>query len=59
MDMETEQPKLEQDIVLMPYHQEVNPPASPALEVEQFSSDQGDTEILKDNMEEEMHNIEL
>jgi len=41
----------------MPQHQEVNPPASPDLEAEQVPSDQGDTEILGDNSEGEMHNI--
>ena len=49
--------ELEQDIGLMPYHQEVDPPASLDLEAEKFLSDQGDSEILGDNLEEEMHNI--
>lgn len=57
MDTEMEQPELEKDINLMPYHQEVKPPASPDPEVEQVLSDQGDTKILGDNPEEEMHNI--
>lgn len=29
MDMDMEQQELEQDIHLMPHHQELNPPASP------------------------------
>jgi len=41
-----EKQELEQDIDLMPHHQEVNLPASLHLEEEQVSSDQGDTEIL-------------
>ena len=41
----------------MPHHQEVNPPASPHLEDEQFLSDQEDIEILGDQLEGEMHNI--
>lgn len=42
---------------LMPYNQEVNPLASPDPEAKQFLSDQGDSEILQDNLEEVMHNI--
>ena len=42
---------MEQDIDLMPHHQEVDPTTSP------HPSNQGDTEILGDNLEEEMHNI--
>ena len=57
MDMDIEQKELEQDIGLMPYHQEVDLPASPDPKVEQVPSDQGGTEILWDNLEEEMHNI--
>ena len=41
----------------MPYHQEVDPPASPYLEAEQVLSDQGDAKILGDNPKGEMHNI--
>ena len=41
----------------MHYHQEVDPLASPDLEVERVPRNQGDTEILGDNLEEEMHNI--
>lgn len=41
----------------MPHHQEVDPLASPHLEDEQVPSDQGDTEILGDQSEGEMHNI--
>ena len=52
-----EKQELEQDIDLMPYHQEVEPPASSNLEVEQVLSDQGDTQILGDHSEGEMHNI--
>ena len=52
-----EQPELEQDIDLMPYYQEFDPPNSPNSEVEKVLSDQGDIEILGDNLEEEMHNI--
>ena len=52
-----EQQELEQDIDLMPHHQEVNPPTSPHPEEEKVPSDQGETEILGDNLEEEMHNI--
>lgn len=45
-----------QDINLMPHHQEVNLPTSLLLDDEQFSSDQGDTEIFGDQPEEEIHN---
>ena len=41
----------------MPYHQEVDPPASPDPEAENVPSNQGDTKILGDNPEGEMHNI--
>lgn len=41
----------------MPHHQEVDPLASLDPEAEQVPSDQGDTEILGDNLEGEMHNI--
>ena len=41
----------------MPHRQEVDPPASLDLEVEQVPSDQDDTEILGDQPEGEMHNI--
>jgi len=57
MDTNIEQQELEQDIDLMPQHQEVNPLASPHPKEEQVPSDQGDTKILGDNLEEEMHNI--
>ena len=43
-----EQEELEQDIDLMPHHQEVDPPTSLHLENEQVPSDQGDIEILGD-----------
>ena len=52
-----EKQELEQDIDLMPYHQEFEPPGSLDLEAEQVPSNQGDTEILVDNLEGEMHNI--
>jgi len=35
MDMNMEQKELEQDIDLMPHHQEVDPPTSPHPEEEQ------------------------
>ena len=41
----------------MPHHQEVYPPASLHLEDEKVPSDQGDTKILGDQLEGEMHNI--
>lgn len=52
-----EQQELEKDIKLMPYHQEVNLPPSLDSEEEQVPRNQGDTERLADNLEEEMHNI--
>lgn len=52
-----EEQELEQDIYLISYHQEVDPPASLDLEAEQVPSDQADTEILGDNPKGEMHNI--
>ena len=51
------QPEKDQDMDLMPKDQEVTPPASLDLEVEQVPSDQGDTEILEDNLEADVHNI--
>ena len=51
------QQELEQDINLMPYHQEFNRLASSNLEAEQVPREQGDTDILGDNLEGEMHNI--
>jgi len=41
----------------MPHHQEFDPPSSPDPEAKQVPSDQGDTEILGDNLKGEMHNI--
>lgn len=41
----------------MPYDQEVNTPTSPDLEAEKLMRNQGDIEILDDNLKEEMHNI--
>ena len=52
-----EQQELEQDIDLMPHHQEVDTLASPDLEVEKVPSNQGNTKILGDNLEGEMHKI--
>lgn len=57
MNTKMEQPELEKRIDLITYHQEVDPPDSSNLEANQVPSDQGDTEILGDNPEEEMHNI--
>jgi len=57
MDTDMEQKELEKYIDLMPYHQEVNPPTSPDMEAKEVPSDQGDTEILGDNPEGEMHNV--
>jgi len=52
-----EQWKLEQDIDLLPHHQEVDLSTSPHPEDEQVSSDQGGTEILGGQLEGEMHTI--
>lgn len=52
-----EQQELEQEIDLMPHHQEVDPLDSADLEVKQVPHDQGDTKILGENDEGEMHNI--
>ena len=52
-----EQQELEQDTDLMPHHKEVDSPASMYLEEVQVSDDQGGTEILGDQLEEEMHKI--
>jgi len=41
----------------MPHHKEVDSPASMHPDDEQVSNDQGGTEILGDQLEEEMHNI--
>ena len=41
----------------MPYHQEVDPPASLDPKAEKILSDQGHTKILGYNLEEEMNNI--
>jgi len=57
MDTNMEKQELEQDIDLMPHHQEGDLPTSLDPEEEKVPSDQGDTEILGDNLEEEMHNI--
>lgn len=50
-------PELDQDIDLMPKNQMITPLASPDTEVEQVPSDQGDTKILKDNLEADVHDI--
>jgi len=41
----------------MPHHNEVHSPTSMHLDDEEVSNDQGGTEILADQPEEEMHNI--
>jgi len=51
--------ELEKYIDLMPHHQEVVPPASPHPKDEKIPSDQGDTEILGDQLKGEMHNISI
>ena len=48
---------MEQDTDLMPHHKEVDSPASMHLEEEKVLDDQGGTEILGDQPEEEMQNI--
>lgn len=48
MDTAMEQQELDQDIDLMPHHEEVNPPTSPLPEEDRVPSKQGDTEILGD-----------
>ena len=57
MDTNVVQPELDLDIELMPKNQEVTPPASPDPEAKKFPSNQGDTEILEDNLEVDVHNI--
>lgn len=57
MDTDMVQPELDKDVDLMPQNQEVTPLASPDLEANKVSSDQGDSKILEDNMEAKMHNI--
>lgn len=52
-----EQQELEKEIDLMPYHQEVDPPNSLHLEVENVPKDQGDIQNIGDNLEGDMHNI--
>lgn len=54
--MDMEQQELEQEINLMPFHQEVDPLASPDLEAEKVPTNQGDNDILGNNLKEEMHN---
>lgn len=54
--MDMVQLESDQYIDLMPRNQEVTPPTSSNLEVEQVPSDQGDIEILEDNLEADMHN---
>jgi len=41
----------------MPHHKEVDSPASMHLADEKYMNDQGGTDILGDQLEEEMHNI--
>jgi len=57
LDADMEQQELEQDTNLMPHHKEVDPPTPMHSKEEQVSNDQGGTEILGDQPEEEMHNI--
>lgn len=59
MDTNVVHLELDQDTDLMPHNQEVNQPTSPDLEAEKFPGDQGDTDILEDNPEADMHNILL
>lgn len=51
------QPKLDKDIDPMPRNEEVSPLASPNQDVKQVPSIQGDTKILDDSLEVDMHNI--
>lgn len=56
MGIDMVQPELDQDIDLMPRNQEVSSPALRNTE-EHVPRDQGDTKILDENLEVEMHNI--
>lgn len=57
MDMDMVQLESDQDIYLMPQNQMVTPLTSLDLEAKQVLSDQGDTDILENNLEAKMHNI--
>lgn len=57
IDTDVVQPELDQDIDLMPHNQDVTLPSSPDMEAEIVQSDQGDTDILEDNLEADVHNI--
>jgi len=56
MDTDLEQQELEQDIDLMPHHQEVNLLDSPHLKEDQVPSDLGGTEILG-GLPESLHRV--
>lgn len=45
------------DIDLMPKNEDVIPPTSPDPGADQVPSDQGDIEIIEDNLEADVHNI--
>ena len=57
MDTDVVQLEQDQDTNLMPKDQNVTPLASPNPRAKKVPSDQGDTEILEDNLEENEHNI--
>lgn len=57
MDTDMEQQDLEKEIDLITHHEKVDPLDSPDSEAEHVPIDGGDTEILRDQPEEEMHNI--
>lgn len=57
MDTDVVQPEKYQDIDLMPKNEEVTPPTLPDQGAEQVLNDQGDTEILEDNLKVDVHNI--
>lgn len=48
---------MEQDTNIMLHHKEVESPTSMHLEEEKVSNYQGGIEILRDQLEEKMHNI--
>lgn len=57
MDIDVVHPEQDQDIDLVPKDLEVAPSASLDLGAEQVPSDQGDIEILEENLEVNVHNI--
>lgn len=57
MDTYMDQQDLDQDMNLMPYYEEVDPLDSPYPKAKKVPSNQGDTDILGDKLEGEMHNI--